>query len=385
MAMKRSTSRILTTHTGSLPRPKDLVELMLASEAGTLRDRGALAERIHSATAEIVRRQIDAGIDVVNDGEVSKPSYSTYVKDRLNGFEGESRSPFSQTRDEQVFAGFIAPGGHQRAAIRFPACSGPISVKDPEAVKRDVANLKAALEGRQPEEAFRTAVSPGQVARFMANDYYPSHEAYVFALAEAMKHEYKTIVDAGFVLQLDCPDLASGRSNSEFMDVSLEDWRKVAFMHVEALNLALAGLPEEQLRLHLCWGNYEGPHTGDVALAEIIDIALSAKVGAISFEAANPRHAHEWKLFETVKLPPGKVLIPGVLDSCSNYIEHPELVAQRLVRYASVAGRENVIAGTDCGFGTFVGASRVDGEIAWAKLAAMAEGARVASAELWRL
>jgi 5-methyltetrahydropteroyltriglutamate--homocysteine methyltransferase len=230
-----------------------------------------------------------------------------------------------------------------------------------------------------------TAVSPGQVARFMANDYYPSHEAYVFALAEAMKHEYKTIVDAGFVLQLDCPDLASGRSNSEFMDVSLEDWRKVAFMHVEALNLALAGLPEEQLRLHLCWGNYEGPHTGDVALAEIIDIALSAKVGAISFEAANPRHAHEWKLFETVKLPPGKVLIPGVLDSCSNYIEHPELVAQRLVRYASVAGRENVIAGTDCGFGTFVGASRVDGEIAWAKLAAMAEGARVASAELWRL
>jgi 5-methyltetrahydropteroyltriglutamate--homocysteine methyltransferase len=380
--MKRSTSRILTTHTGSLPRPKDLAQLMLAAESGGA-DQAILGQRVAEATAEIVRRQLATGLDVVNDGEVSKPSYSTYVKDRLNGFEGEDRSPFSLIRDEQIYPGFVSPGRDQRGSIRFPTCNGPISVKDPEAVRRDVARLQAALQGQQPTDVFMTAVSPGQIARFMGNDYYPSHEAYVFALAEVMKHEYRAIVEAGFVLQLDCPDLASGRSNSEFVSLPLEDWRKVAFMHVEALNAAIAGLPEEQLRLHLCWGNYEGPHTGDVPLPDIIDVALAAHVQAISFEAANPRHAHEWKLFETVKLPAGKVVIPGVLDSCSNYIEHPELVAQRIGRYASVVGRENVIAGVDCGFGTFVGDSRVDGEIAWAKLGAMVEGARLASKELW--
>ena len=381
--MKRSAGRILTTHTGSLPRPKDLVELMLASEAGTLRDPAALADRIESATREILQHQVEAGVDVVNDGEMSKPSYSTYVKDRLNGFDGESRSPFTRNRDELEFPGFVAAAGQDRSGLKFPVCSGPISVKDPDAVARDVALLKAAADGLQAEEQFMTAVSPGQIARFMGNDYYASHEAYVFALAEAMKPEYKAIVDAGLVLQLDCPDLASGRSNSEFMDLELADWRAIAFMHVEALNVAVAGLPQERLRLHLCWGNYEGPHVGDVPLADIIDVALSAHVQAISFEAANPRHGHEWQLFETVKLPPDRIVIPGVLDSCSNYIEHPELVAQRLVRWESVVGRENVIAGSDCGFGTFVGASKVNAQIAWAKLASMAEGARLASAELW--
>lgn len=381
--MKRSSGRILTTHTGSLPRPQDLAELMLASEAGTLGDVAALADQVSAATRDIVRRQTEAGVDIVNDGEMSKPSYSTYVKDRLNGFEGQSRSPFSQNRDELEFPGFVAAGGQRRGELKFPVCSGPISVKDAAAVTRDIDRLKNAAEGQAFEELFMTAVSPGQIARFMANDYYPSHEAYVFALAEAMKHEYRAIVEAGLVLQLDCPDLASGRSNSEFMTLELSEWRKIAFMHVEALNLSLEGLPEDRLRLHLCWGNYEGPHTSDVPLADIIDIALSAHVQAISFEAANPRHAHEWKLFETVKLPAGKIVIPGVLDSCSNYIEHPELVAQRLVRYAGVVGRENVMAGADCGFGTFVGAARVNSQIVWAKLASMAEGARLASAELW--
>lgn len=384
--MKRSTQRILTTHTGSLPRPKDLAGLMLARERGPLADAAALAGRVRAATEETVRRQIEAGIDVVNDGEMSKPSYSTYIKDRLNGFEGENVMPMRRMRDEQMFPGFQAVGGPTRDQIRFPACNGPISLKDPDAVKQDVADLKAAVDAqaRPPEDVFMTAVSPGQIARFMANAYYPSHEAYVFALAEAMKYEYKTIVDAGLVLQLDCPDLASGRANSEFAELSLEEWRKVAFMHVEALNQAIAGLPEDKLRLHLCWGNYEGPHLQDVPLTDVIDIALTAHVQAISFEAANPRHAHEWTVFEKVKLPEERIIIPGVLDSCTNYVEHPELVAQRLTKFASLVGRENVVAGVDCGFGTFVGDARVHGEIAWAKLASMAEGARIASAELWR-
>jgi 5-methyltetrahydropteroyltriglutamate--homocysteine methyltransferase len=384
--MKRSTQRILTTHTGSLPRPGDLTELMLAREAATPADPAALDARIAEATRETVQRQIDAGLDVVNDGEMSKPSYSTYVKDRLNGFEGESGMPMGGAlRDEKLFPGFRIQNAFNRGHIRFPACNGPISLKDPGAVRRDIANLQAATVGTQVEEVFVTAVSPGQVARFMGNTYYPSHEAYVFALAEAMKYEYKAIVEAGFVLQLDCPDLASGRSNSTFADLTLEEWKKqVAFMHIDALNAAIAGLPEDRLRLHLCWGNYEGPHVGDVPLRDILDVAFGAQVQAISFEGANPRHAHEWKVFETVKLPAGKIIIPGVLDSCTNYVEHPELVSQRIVRYASLVGRENVIAGVDCGFGTFVGDARVHGEVAWAKLASMAEGARLATAALWR-
>ncbi len=381
--MKRSTRRILTTHTGSLPRPRDLTELMLAREAGS-RDATALEQRVASATAETVQRQIEVGLDVVNDGEMSKPSYSTYVKDRLNGFEGESGMPVGGVRDEKLFPGFRAMNSPNRSQIKFPACSGPISLKDPEAVKHDIANLQAATAGKAVEDVFMTAVSPGQIARFMGNTYYPGHEAYVFALAEAMKYEYRTIVEAGFVLQLDCPDLASGRNNSEFADFPLDEWKKVAFMHVEALNVAIAGLPDDRIRLHLCWGNYEGPHVNDVPLRDVIDVALSAHVQAISFEGANPRHGHEWQLFETIKLPEGKIIIPGVLDSCTNYVEHPELVAQRIVRYASLVGRENVIAGVDCGFGTFVGDARVHGEVAWAKLASMAEGARLASTELFR-
>lgn len=381
--MKRSLDRILTTHTGSLPRPPDLVDMMIAREQGQQADRATFERRVREAVAETVQRQLGTGLDVVNDGEVSKPSYSTYVKDRLSGFGGESVPRFSRSQDDVDFPGYAPPADRARAQLSYPACTGPVEVKDRQAVQRDIANLKAATQLQPATDVFMTAVSPGQIARFMPNAFYPSEEAYIYALAEAMKDEYKAIVDAGFVLQLDCPDLASGRSYGDFAKLSLEEWKQRAFMHVEALNQATAGLPEDQLRIHLCWGNYPGPHHHDVPLRDIIDLAFRARAGAISFEAANPRHAHEWKLFEEVRLPDGKVLIPGVIDSCSNYIEHPELVAQRLERFASVAGRENVIAGVDCGFGTFVGTATVFPAIAWAKLASLTEGARLASRTLF--
>jgi 5-methyltetrahydropteroyltriglutamate--homocysteine methyltransferase len=379
--MKRSQSRILTTHTGSLPRPQDLAQLMLERERGRPVDLVLLEERIRAATAEVVGRQLDTGIDVVNDGEASKPDYSNYVKDRLTGFDAEGSGLERRRQDEIDFPGFVPRG--TETSVKFLRCTGPVGLKDGAAVRRDIARLQAALAGRRPEEVFMTAVSPGQIARFMANAYYASEEAYVYALAEAMRDEYRAIVEAGFVLQVDCPDLASGRTYGAYAQLSLEEWRTVASMHVAALNHALSGLPADRVRLHLCWGNYEGPHHHDVPLRDIIDIALGAHVGGISLEAANPRHAHEWKVFREVRLTDDKVLIPGVIESCTNYIEHPELVAERLVRWAGVVGRERVLAGTDCGFSTFVGASPVHPGIAWAKLASMVEGARLASQELW--
>jgi 5-methyltetrahydropteroyltriglutamate--homocysteine methyltransferase len=381
--MQRSEQRILTTHTGSLPRPPDLVQMMLAQEAGVPVDRAALTGRVQSAVGEIVDRQLETGLAVIDDGEVSKPSYSTYVKDRLTGFNGESHAMVGNVDGEDFpewGAAHAAVRG--RRGIRMPACNGPISVADPEAVRHDIANLKAALNGKQPAEVFMTAVSPGQISRFQPNEYYPSHEAYLYALADAMKHEYRAIVDAGFLLQLDCPDLASGR-NSTFAHAPLEDFLKAVELHIEALNYAVEGLPEDCIRMHLCWGNYAGPHHRDVPLKEILPLVFKAKPQAISFEAANPRHEHEWRLFEQVKLPEGKILIPGVIDSCSNYVEHPEVVAQRITRFANVVGRENVIAGTDCGFGTFVGSGDVDPQVAWAKLGSLVEGAQIASKELW--
>ena len=380
--MRRSTERFLTTHTGSLPRPDDLIRMMFAKEEGVPVDAAALAAHIRSAVGEVVRKQVAAGLDVVNDGEFSKPSYATYIKDRLHGFGGTSQP--LQYQDLVDFPGMARRvfGDPGRARRKTPACTGPISVRDARAAQTDVENLKLALGQVKAEDTFMSAASPGVISLFFRNDHYASREAYLHAIAEAMKHEYETVAKAGFVLQVDCPDLAMGR-HIQYAGLSLDEFRAMARLHIEALDHALANVPPDQVRMHLCWGNYEGPHHYDVPLADIIDLVFTARPSGVSFEAANPRHAHEWKVFERVKLPQGKVLIPGVLDSTTNFVEHPELVAERISRYARLVGRENVIAGTDCGFGTWVGQAAVDPEIVWAKLASMAAGARLASREFW--
>jgi 5-methyltetrahydropteroyltriglutamate--homocysteine methyltransferase len=358
------------------------VKSMFAREEGVPVATDALAAQIRDAVSGIVAKQIEAGIDVVNDGEMSKPSYATYVKDRLAGFGGQSNSfKYQDLNDFPVLEQKVF-GDPGRSRRRTPACTGPISVRDPQAAITDAANLRDAIKDTPVAAGFMSAASPGVIALFFRDDHYRSREAYLAAIADAMREEYKTVADAGFILQIDCPDLAMGR-HIQFAGLSLEDFRKQAALNIEALNHALEGIPSEQLRLHLCWGNYEGPHHYDVPLSDIIDLVFRARPSAISFEAANPRHAHEWALFETVKLPEGKVLIPGVLESKSNFIEHPELIAQRIGRYAALVGRENVIAGTDCGYGTWVGQAAVDPDVVWAKFAAMAEGARLASAKFW--
>jgi 5-methyltetrahydropteroyltriglutamate--homocysteine methyltransferase len=380
--MKRSVDRILTTHTGSLPRPADLIRMMFAREEGVPVDGPALAARVRTAVAEVVRKQTDAGVAVVNDGELSKPSYATYIKDRLSGFGGTSQA--LQYRDlvdfpEMAKRVFGDPG---RARRKTPACTGPISLRDRAAAQADVDNLKAAIGSADVADVFMSAASPGVISLFFRDDHYRSHEAYLFAIADAMRHEYETVARAGFILQLDCPDLAMGR-HIQFAELPLEEFRTMARLHLAALDHAVANIPPEQLRILLCWGNYEGPHHYDVPLADILDLVFAARPQGISFEAANPRHAHEWRVFERIKLPANKVIIPGVLDSTTNFIEHPELVAERIGRYARLVGRENVIAGTDCGFGTWVGQAAVDPDIVWAKLASLAEGARLATRELW--
>jgi 5-methyltetrahydropteroyltriglutamate--homocysteine methyltransferase len=380
-------NRFLTTHTGSLPRPDDLIRAMFAKEEGVPVDRAALAARIRAAVAEVVKKQVEASVDLVNDGEMSKPSYATYVKDRLTGFAGTSNTFVYQDLAEfpnlakRVFSD---PGRSRR---RTPACTGPIGVGDPAAPLADIDNLKAALAGVNAAGvnaagAFLSAASPGVISLFFRNGHYENHEAYLFAIAEAMRGEYEAIAAAGVTVQIDCPDLAMGR-HIQYADLSVEEFRKRARLHIEALNHALARIPPERVRMHLCWGNYEGPHHCDVPLAEIIDVVFAARPATISFEAANPRHAHEWTLFERVKLPEGKTIIPGVIESKSNFIEHPELIAQRIGRYANLVGRDNVIAGSDCGFGTWVGQAAVDPDVVWAKLAAMAEGARLATEQFW--
>jgi 5-methyltetrahydropteroyltriglutamate--homocysteine methyltransferase len=380
--MHRSAERILTTHTGSLPRPESLVQMMFAREEGQQTDPDALAEQVCAAVADVVRRQVEAGVDVVSDGEMSKPGYATYVKDRLTGFEGENQEfRYQDVADfpELNRRVFSDPG---RARRRMPACIAPIAVRDPQAVQHDIENLRSAIAVLPIQEAFITAASPGVVALFFQNNYYPNREAYLSAIADALRSEYRAVVDAGFVLQVDCPDLGMGR-HIQFAEASLDEFRREAALNVEALNSALAGLPRERIRLHLCWGNYEGPHHYDVALRDIIDIAFRAQVGAVSYEAANPRHAHEWQVFRDVVPPADMLLIPGVIESCSNYIEHPELVAERLMKVAQLVGRDRVLAGTDCGFGTWVGMARVDPGVVWAKLGSLAEGARLASSRLW--
>jgi 5-methyltetrahydropteroyltriglutamate--homocysteine methyltransferase len=375
--VKRSTEHILTTHTGSLPRPPELTAALQRRDRGE-GDADGLDAQIRDAVADVVRHQADAGVTVVNDGEAGKIGYSTYVKERMEGFGGTGGLA-GMPADMVEFPEFMQ---RVMSGIDFemPACVGPVKYKDLDAVRADIANLKAALEGADVEDAFMSAASPGVIAVFLQNQHYDSHEDYVFALSEAMKPEYDEIHRAGFVLQLDCPDLAMTR---HMMDESLEEFRDRARVNVEAINRATADIPPEDMRLHLCWGNYEGPHHHDIALRDIIDIVFEARPSAISFEAANPRHEHEWTVFEDVKLPEGKVLIPGVLDSTTNYIEHPELIAQRLVRYGRLVGPENVMAGSDCGFATFASLLTVDPGITWAKLRAMAEGAELASKQLY--
>jgi 5-methyltetrahydropteroyltriglutamate--homocysteine methyltransferase len=380
--MHRSRDRFLTTHTGSLPRPADLIKMMYAKEEGVPVDPMALAARVKTAVAELVEKQAAAGIDLINDGEMSKPSYATYVKDRLDGFGGTGNTFVYQDVHEFPALETKVFGDPGRSRRKTPACNAPISVRDKQAPIADADNLKEALAKVKSTGGFMSAASPGVVSLFFRNDYYKDFETYIFAIADAMRYEYEIVAKAGFVLQIDCPDLGMGR-HIQYADLSLADFRKRAQLHIEALNHAVANIPAEQLRMHLCWGNYEGPHHFDVPLIDILDIVLTAKPSALSLEAANPRHAHEWQVFETVKLPDTKVLIPGVLESKSNFIEHPELIAQRIGRYAKLVGRENVIAGTDCGYGTWVGQAAVDPQVVFAKLAAMAEGARLASKQFW--
>jgi 5-methyltetrahydropteroyltriglutamate--homocysteine methyltransferase len=382
--MKRSTERILATHTGSLPRPADLLTLIQAMESST-GEPAVFSARVRSAVAEIVQAQVRAGVDVVNDGEMGKPSYATYVKDRLTGFEQESKPvPFAGPADLADFPEFRERHNLRRAASTLvrPKCVGAVRHKDDKAVAQEIENLRSAMANSPAAEAFLSAASPGVVSIFLPNDYYKTHETYLAALAEAMKPEYEAIYRAGFILQVDCPDLAMGR-HIQFPDLSVVEFRKKIEFHVEMLNAALSNIPAERVRIHLCWGNYEGPHHRDVALRDIIDIVFKVQASGISYEAANPRHEHEWAVFKSVKLPEGKILIPGVLDSTTNFIEHPELIAQRICNVANLVGRENVIAGTDCGFATAAAFSAVDPSITWAKFQSMAEGARIASGQLW--
>ena len=381
--MSSSTDRILTTHTGSLPRPDDLIQTMWAKGDGIPVDEQALAERVATAVKEIVDKQIAAGVSVINDGEMSKSSYAIYVKDRLNGFGGESiqNYHFEDLFDYPKSTDLVAanPGRRKRTA---PACNAPISVKDEDAVELDIVNLKNAVANTDVTGTFSSAASPGVVSLFFGNEYYATDEEYVFAIAEVMRHEYEAIAAAGMTLQLDCPDLAMGR-HTAYANLEFEDFRKRLEMNIEALNHGVRNIPAEQLRMHLCWGNYPGPHHKDVAMADIIDLVWSAKPRTVLFEAANPRHAHEWTLFENIKVPDDKILCPGVIECQSNYIEHPELVAQRIERYANLVGRERVMAGVDCGFSIHVGMQGIDPDVAWAKLAALAQGAEIATCRLW--
>jgi 5-methyltetrahydropteroyltriglutamate--homocysteine methyltransferase len=381
--MLRSTDRILTTHTGSLPRPAALTALLVKLDNGELTDadRAAFPEAVRSSVNDVVARQLAAGIDVVNDGEQSKVSYSTYVTERVSGFGGTGRAiVIADYLDYPDFAASL--GIDPSKLMAYPACIGDLSYDRPDGVATDLANLGAALEGGGAAEAFVSCASPGVISLFLQNQHYPDHESYLQAIAEVMKTEYDAIHAAGYLVQLDCPDLAMGR-HLQFADLSLEDWLANIRLHIEAINVATRDIPSDRLRMHLCWGNYEGPHTRDVNLSDIVDLVLSARPSGLSFEASNPRHEHEWRVWEDVKIPDGKVLIPGVIDSTNNYVEHPQLVADRITRLANIVGRENVIASTDCGFGTAAQLINVHPQITWAKFEALTEGAKLASQSLW--
>jgi 5-methyltetrahydropteroyltriglutamate--homocysteine methyltransferase len=382
--MKRSTERILVTHAGSLARPKDLMEMLLARNDGKPYDREALPKRLRSAVAEVAQKQIECGVDIVNDGELGKSNFSRYARERLSGSVERPAGPdFKPTsifgRDMIEFPDYFNRGG--RTSIghhsRVFYCAEPLKYVGHDEVKADIENLKAALHGKQFEEAFLPAIAPGTMEHWMKNEYYPTEEAYLFAIADAMHEEYKAIVNAGFVLQIDDPDLADAWQM--FPQMSVADYRKYQEMRIDALNHGLRDLPIDRVRFHMCWGSYHGPHKYDIPLKDIVDIILKVRAGAYSIEASNPCHEHEWRVWEDVELPDGKILIPGVVGHYSDFIEHPQAIADRLVRYAKIMGRENVIAGTDCGIGSRVGHPQVG----WAKFQAMAEGARLATKQLW--
>ena len=378
--MKTSTDRILTTHVGSLPRSKAVTDVVFAREAGNVQPNAA--DVIREAVDAVVKRQVDTGVDIISDGEMSKISYATYIKDRITGFEGDSdRHPPSDLEEYPGFLERQAQSGGTPTYSR-PCCVADIKVKSMEPVNTDIKNFTDAIARYNPTDAFMNAASPGVIALFQPDRHYDSHEAYLFALADAMAEEYKAITDAGLILQLDSPDLGLGR-HMMFKDQPDEEYMKLATLHVEALNHALKGIDKCQVRMHVCWGNYEGPHHHDAPMEMVLPIALKANIGALLFEASNPRHAHEWTVFAETPLPDDLVLIPGVLDSTTNFVEHPKLVAERIGRFANIVGRERVVAGSDCGFSTFAGFGAVDPEITYAKLASMAEGARVASGQLW--
>jgi len=381
--MKASTERILTTHVGSLPRSQAVTDVLFARERGEVSDPAAAAAVITEAVAEVVRRQASVGVDVVSDGEMSKISYATYVAERLTGFAGDTpREPGQDLVEFPRLLTKLAERG-STAKYRRPRCVGPVGVKDTGPLRADLYNLRAAVAHTPVTEAFMNAASPGVVALFQPNDFYPRQDDYLQAVAEALRPEYEGIVAAGFLLQIDAPDLAMGR-HTMYRAKSVEEFERLAALHIEILNHALRNVPAERVRMHVCWGNYEGPHHHDVPLERLLPIVLRAKVQGLLIEAANPRHAHEWAVFREAHLPEDKILIPGVLGTTTNYVEHPLLVAERIERFASVVGRERVIAGTDCGFGTFAGFGPVEPDIAYLKLAAMAEGARIASQRLWR-
>lgn len=352
--MKTSTDRILTTHVGSLPRPQEVADLLFAQDRGESYDPAHFDAVMRQGVSEAIRQQREAGIDIVSDGETGKISYATYIRHRLTGFEGDSPRPTPQDIDELPdYRDKLVKEGASAKYLR-PVCKGPIKVKNREPLLNDIARMKDALAKANVSEGFMNAVSPGTVAVFQPNEYYPTHTAYMEALADAMREEYETIVQSGLLLQVDCPDLAMGR-HSRFRNLSDEEFLKTAEVQVEALNHALANVPADRVRLHICWGNYEGPHTHDIPLVKVLPLLFKVKPMALLIEGSNPRHEHEWEVWRTHKLPADKILVPGVLDSSCNFVEHPELVAQRIVRYAEGVGRERVIAGTDCGFGTFAG------------------------------
>jgi 5-methyltetrahydropteroyltriglutamate--homocysteine methyltransferase len=377
------TRTIPSTHTGSLPRPDDLIKTMWALGDGVPVDQSALEARFHTAIDEIVRKQVEAGVTVINDGEMTKPSYATYVKDRLSGFNGESirNYHFQDLVDYPRSAEAVNenPGRQKRNA---PACTGPIDVIDRRSAVRDMEWLAAAARKHGHERIFTSAASPGVISIFFANQHYETQEEYVFAIAEAMRHEYEAIANAGAVVQLDCPDLAMGR-HSAYASLSLEEFRKTIALNIEALNHAVRNIPAEQLRMHLCWGNYPGPHNHDVPINDIIDIVWKAKPQTVLFEGANPRHAHEWSALKESGVPSHKTICPGVIEPQSNYIEHPDLIAQRLVRWAEVVDPERLMAGVDCGFSVHVGIKNIDPDVVFAKLSSLAEGCERAGRRLF--
>jgi 5-methyltetrahydropteroyltriglutamate--homocysteine methyltransferase len=379
--MKLSSDRILTTHVGSLPRSQAVTDVVFARENGTPEPPNAAAT-LTNAVETIVSRQVAAGVDIVSDGEMSKISYATYIRERISGFDGDTpREPGLDLIEFPRLLKKLADSG-ATAKYRRPRCVGPIAPQNRAPLETDLANLRRAIAIVEPPEAFMNAASPGVIALFQPNDYYKTQDEYLEAVAEAMRVEYEGIVAAGILLQIDAPDLGMGR-HTMYKHRSADEYLKLAAMHVEVLNHALRNVPADRARMHVCWGNYEGPHHHDIPMEQLLPVVVAAKPQALLFEAANPRHAHEWTVFRDARLPDDKILIPGVIGSTSNYIEHPLLVAERLCRFADIVGRERVIAGSDCGFSTFAGFGPVDPDITFLKLAAMAEGARIASGRLW--